>query len=183
MAAEGKNFPLGSSIIDFNLFNPILNKNQSLNELKGSNGTLVIFMCNHCPYVVHIIEKLSQIADEYIPKGISFIGINSNDLKNYPEDSPENMIKFAEKYKIHFPYLYDETQDIARAYDAACTPDFYLYNKDDKLVYHARFDGSRPNSGTPVTGEELRRALDYVLEGKEIDFPQYNSIGCSIKWK
>jgi len=183
MAAESNNIPLGSSIIDFNLYNPILNKYQTLNELKGSKGTLVIFMCNHCPYVIHIIEKLSQIADEYTNKGISFIGINPNDIKNYPEDSPENMIKFAEKYKLHFPYLYDETQQIAREYDAACTPDFYLYNNDDKLVYHGRFDASRPNSGVPITGDELRKAMDYVLENKEIDFPQYNSIGCSIKWK
>ena len=183
MATESKNLNLGTSIIDFDLFNPKLNKNQKLNELKGKKGTLIIFMCNHCPYVVHIIEKLSKIADEYIAKGIAFIGINSNDIKNYPEDSPENMVKFANKYNINFPYLFDESQETARAYDAACTPDFYLYDSNDKLVYHGRFDASRPNSGIPVTGEELCRAIDYLLDGREIDFPQYNSIGCSIKWK
>lgn len=183
MAAESKNLPLGSKIIGFNLYNPIHNTTQSLDELKGEKGTLIIFMCNHCPYVIHILPKLVQIADEYTKKGISFIGITSNDIKNYPEDSPENMIKLSENYQIKFPYLYDETQDIARAYDAACTPDFYLYDSNDNLVYHARFDASRPNSGVPTTGEDLIRALDYVLEGKAIDFPQYNSIGCSIKWK
>lgn len=183
MATESKNLPLGSNIIEFSLFNPKLNTTQSLKDLKGEKGTLIVFMCNHCPYVIHILPKLVQIADEYSQKGINFIGITSNDITNYPEDSPENMIKISANYKINFPYLYDETQSVARSYDAACTPDFYLYDGNDKLVYHARFDASRPNSNVPTTGEDLIRALNCVLENKPIDFPQYNSIGCSIKWK
>jgi len=183
MAAESKNLPLGSGIINFNLFNPKLNKFQSLSELKGEKGTLIIFMCNHCPYVIHILPKLVEISEEYLAKGIAFIGINSNDIVNYPEDSPDKMIELAKHYSISFPYLYDETQEIAKLYDAACTPDFYLYNAKDHLVYHARFDSSRPNSVSPITGEDLSSAMNLLLEGKPIDLPQYNSIGCSIKWK
>lgn len=183
MAAESKNIPIGSEIINFTLYDPKLNKFQNLSELKGEKGTLIVFMCNHCPYVVYILNKLVEISDEYTKKGINFVGITSNDINKYPEDSPENMIKLIQQYRINFPYLYDETQEIAKAYDAACTPDFYLYNNNDKLIYHGRFDASRPNSGIEPTGEDLRRALDYLLHGKDIDFPQYNSIGCSIKWK
>lgn len=183
MAAESKNLPLGTDIIPFNLLNPKLNKYQNLDELKGQNGTVIVFMCNHCPYVIHVLPKLVEVSDKYMSKGINFIGINPNDIVSYPEDSPENMVKLIEKFKINFPYLFDETQEIARKYDAACTPDFYVYDKNDKLVYHARFDASRPNSGIPTTGEDLTKALDYVMEQKQIDFPQYNSIGCSIKWK
>ncbi len=183
MAAESKNLPLGSGIINFNLFNPKLNKFQSLSELKGEKGTLIIFMCNHCPYVIHILPKLVEISEEYIEKGISFIGINSNDIVNYPEDSPDRMIELTKQYSISFHYLYDETQETAKLYDAACTPDFYLYNDQDILVYHARFDSSRPNSGVPTTGVDLIAAINSMLEGKPIDLPQYNSIGCSIKWK
>ncbi len=183
MAAESKNLPLGSEIVHFELFNPKLNNSQSLSELRGKKGTLIIFMCNHCPYVIHILPKLVEISETYIPKGISFIGINSNDIINYPEDSPEKMVELTQKYYINFPYLYDETQEIAKAYDAACTPDFYLYDSNDKLVYHGRFDASRPNSEKPTTGEDLSKAMDLLLENKSIFSPQYNSIGCSIKWK
>lgn len=183
MATESKKLPLGSKIIDFTLFNPKLNYLQSLSELKGEKGTLIIFMCNHCPYVIHILPKLVEVSEEYIKKGISFIGINPNDIVNYPEDSPDKMIELADKYNIKFPYLYDETQEIAKQYDAACTPDFYLYDNNDNLVYHARFDSSRPNSGVPPKGEDLTKAMDLMIDGKSIDIPQYNSIGCSIKWK
>lgn len=183
MAAESKNLPLGSNIINFNLFNPKLNKFQSLSDLKGDKGTLIIFMCNHCPYIIHILPKLVEISKEYVKKGIAFIGINSNDIVKYPEDSPDKMIELSKQYGISFPYLYDETQETAKLYDAACTPDFYLYNNQDHLVYHARFDSSRPNSGVPVTGEDLLKAMNSVIEGKPIELPQYNSIGCSIKWK
>jgi thiol-disulfide isomerase/thioredoxin len=183
MAAESNKVELGSKIIDFNLLNPILNKKQSLNELKSPNGNVIIFMCNHCPYVIHILPKLVDFSKEFIAKGINFIGINSNDISSYPDDSPDKMIEYSNKYGIPFPYLFDESQEIAKKYDAACTPDIYVFNQNDALYYHGRFDAARPGLDTPVTGNELREALDYMLSGKAYDKPQYPSIGCSIKWK
>lgn len=174
---------LGFEAINFNLFNPITKSYDSLQNLKSDKATVIVFTCNHCPFVIHIIEKLVELSNEYIKKGISFIAISSNDIEEYPEDSPEKMIEYANKYRLNFPYLFDETQEIARKYDAQCTPEFYLFDNNMKLVYHGQFDDSRPGNNIKVTGNDLKNALDSLLYGNEIDKNQKNSVGCSIKWK
>ncbi len=156
----------------------------SLAQCQGELGTLVLFSCNHCPYVIHINEQLVSMADEYMSKGIGFVAINSNDVDNYPEDSLDKMAELSKAVGYSFPYLYDETQEVAKAYDAACTPDFYLYGEDLKLVYRGQIDSSRPGSNTPVTGEDLRSAMDRLLAKKKIPaLGQRASSGCNIKWK
>ncbi len=184
MAATPSNMlELGTIAPDFKLLNPILNIEQNLAELKSDKATVIIFMCNHCPYVIHIMEKLVEISDYYSGKGVSFIGINSNDVINYPEDSPEKMIEFSSEYLMKFPYLYDESQEIAKDYRAACTPDLYLFDKDMKLVYRGQFDNSRPNNGVKITGKDLVMAVDAVLYNENVSKNQIPSIGCNIKWK
>ena len=184
MAATPSNMiPLGTSAPDFNLQDTISGKNFSLQDLKSDIATVIMFICNHCPYVKHINNELVNFANECIPKGITFIAISSNDVRNYPEDSPDKMKKLAGELGYPFPYLYDETQEVAKAYDAACTPDFYIFDKDLKLVYRGQFDDSRPGSGIPVTGKDMRNALDNILYGKPVDTNQIPSIGCNIKWK
>ncbi len=155
----------------------------SLASLGDKTALLVIFMCNHCPYVVHIRSGLAQLARDYVPRGVGVIGINSNDVKNYPADSPAKMKSEVETAGYIFPYLYDETQAVAKAYRAACTPDFFLFDRRRRLVYRGQFDASRPGNGLPVTGKDLRVALDAVLEGKPTSEFQIASIGCNIKWK
>ena len=154
-----------------------------LSDFSGAPALLVIFMCNHCPYVIHIREKLVELVREYQSKGVAAVGINSNDVANYPEDSPAKMTEYADQYDYTFPYLYDETQDVARAYAAACTPDFFLFDRDQKLAYRGQMDESRPKSDTPVTGADLRAALDAVLAGEDVPGKQIPSMGCNIKWK
>jgi thiol-disulfide isomerase/thioredoxin len=144
---------------------------------------VVIFMCNHCPFVKHLADGLAAFAREYQPRGAAIVGINANDPGGYPDDSPERMIQEAEQRGYTFPYLFDETQEVAQAYRAACTPDFFVFDKEQKLVYRGQFDPSRPNSGKPVTGEDLRRAVDAVLAGQKPDAKQTPSIGCNIKWR
>ncbi len=152
----------------------------SLSYADQSKGFVVMFICNHCPYVLHIEDELINVANEYIAKGIGFIAISSNDVDNYPEDSPEKM---AEK-NYPFPYLYDESQEVAKAYKAACTPDIFVFDENRKLVYRGQFDDSRPKDDKPVTGKDLRTALDAVLKGQKIpENQQTPSIGCNIKWK
>ena len=175
--------PLGTKASDFSLFNPALNKFQSLTELKSGIATVIVFMCNHCPYVIHVSKTLVAVSEKYMPLGVSFIGINSNDVLKYPSDSPENMVLTAKQIGYNFPYLYDKSQDVARSYLAACTPDFYVFDKDMVLVYRGQFDNSRPNNGTPVTGEDLTDALDAILSGTTVSDEQIPSIGCNIKWK
>jgi thiol-disulfide isomerase/thioredoxin len=175
--------PLGTIAPPFELLDTVSGRLLSLSELKGNRATLVMFICNHCPYVLHINEELVRIAKDYQPKGISIIAISSNDVENYPQDSPELMKKMAEKTGYTFPYLYDETQDTARAYDATCTPDLFLFDKELKCVYRGQLDNSRPNSSIPVSGKDLRNALEALLSGKEISDEQIPSIGCNIKWK
>lgn len=149
-----------------------------------AKATLVMFICNHCPYVIHVQEELAAIGRDYQSKGVKLIAISSNDVSRYPQDGSELMTAFAKTNGFTFPYLYDESQEIARAYDAACTPDFFLFDKDLKLAYRGRLDDSRPNSGRPVTGVDMRAAIDDVLAGKPIaDDRQTPSAGCSIKWK
>lgn len=175
--------PLGTKAPDFKLYNPTADLYQSLDELKSKKATVVVFMCNHCPYVIHILKKFVEISDKYIQHGISFIAVNPNDVIKYPDDSPEKMKELAENYNFNFSYLYDETQSTAIKYKAACTPDFFVFDKDMFLVYRGQFDNSRPNNGVPVSGIDLSNALDAILNGKEIDSEQFPSIGCSIKWK
>ncbi|NOT36862.1 MAG: thioredoxin family protein [Saprospiraceae bacterium] len=174
--------PLGTKAPHFNLRDVLTDKQVSL-ENSSSKGTVIIFMCNHCPYVIHVIKGLVKLSNKYKDDGINFIGINSNDIVKYPDDSPENMKKFAQEYKINFPYCFDETQEVAKAYNAACTPDFYLFDNSLQLVYRGRMDESRPYSQIPVTGIDLSRAIDIMLKGDKIPDLQYPSAGCNIKWK
>ena len=139
--------------------------------------------CNHCPYVIHVADHLAQLGQEYMARGLAVVGINSNDVASYPADSPEQMVAEAEERGYVFPYLYDETQEVAQAYQAACTPDFFLFDKNKKLVYRGQLDSSRPDSGIPVTGEDLRLAIDTVLSGQTPSEDQTPSLGCNIKWK
>jgi peroxiredoxin len=154
-----------------------------LSDFQGAPALLVIFMCNHCPYVKHIADELARFAKEYQAKGVAIVGINSNDAANYPDDSLEKMREEVKLRGYTFPYLYDETQEVAKAYRAACTPDFFLFDKEHRLVYRGQFDDSRPSNGVPVTGKDLRAALDAVLSRKPVPPDQKPSLGCNIKWK
>ena len=174
--------PLGTKAPDFRLPDPS-GKTSSLTDFKGAPALLVVFMCNHCPYVKHIRGGLAKLARDYQPRGVAVVGINSNDVANYPADSPAKMAEEVASAGYVFPYLYDETQAVAKAYHAACTPDLYLFDKDQRLVYRGQFDGSRPGNGIAVTGKDLRAALDAVLAGKPVASDQKPSIGCNIKWK
>lgn len=155
----------------------------SLNDFKDAKALLVVFMCNHCPYVKHIRAGLAAFARDYQPKGLAMVGINANDAANYPDDSPERMVDEVAAAGYTFPYLYDESQATAKAYRAACTPDFFLFDKQRRLVYRGQFDASRPGNGQPVTGKDLRTATDAVLAEKPVNPDQNPSIGCNIKWK
>lgn len=174
--------PLGTVAPDFRL--PDTEGNLvSLEDYKDSPALLVIFMCNHCPFVKHIIDDLVDLIPGYQAKGLAVVAINSNDVESYPEDRPEKMAELAREKEFTFPYLYDETQEAAKAYRAACTPDFFLFDADHKLVYRGQMDDSRPGNDIPVTGADLRTALDAVLESKDVPAEQKPSIGCNIKWK
>lgn len=183
MAVESTMLELGTRAPDFNLPDTVSGKRITLKETRGEKATLVMFICNHCPYVKHIIEELVAYAGDYMPQGVGVAAISSNEIENYPDDSPERMKEEAERSGYPFPYLYDESQEVAKAYRAACTPDFYLFDADLKLRYRGRFDESRPDSGIPVTGKDLREATEQVLGGEEVPVDQIPSIGCNIKWK
>jgi len=174
--------PLGTGIPEFNLPDTVSGKNFSSAELKGKIS-VVMFICNHCPFVKHVNDQLVNLSNDYISRGVSFVAISSNDVANYPEDSPEKMKETARLLGYPFPYLYDESQEVAKAFDAACTPDFYVFNKEGELVYRGQLDDSRPSLDLPVTGKDLRAALDYTLAGKPAPELQRPSIGCNIKWK
>jgi peroxiredoxin len=173
---------LGTTAPDFNLKDTTNDCHKRLNQLKGSKGTVIMFICNHCPFVVHVNETLVAIANTYTNKGIGFIAISSNDAIAYPQDAPDKMKAHALNEGYPFPYLYDVSQEVAKAYNAACTPDLYVFNGDLKLVYRGQLDNSRPGNGIPVTGNDLRNALDCLLEGKTNNTIQKPSIGCNIKW-
>jgi len=175
--------PLGSKAPDFLLPDTVSGKMFSLNDLASGKATMILFICNHCPFVKHVNTELVRLANDYMPRGISFIAISSNDAANYPEDSPEKMKVVAKELSYPFPYLYDESQEVARTYDAACTPDFFIYDKELKLVYRGQLDDSRPSNGKPVTGKDVRTALDCLLAGLPVPTDQKPSIGCNIKWK
>jgi peroxiredoxin len=173
---------IGTPASDFMLMN-VDGRLVGLHDFDDKPALLIIFMCNHCPFVKHVADGLTQLAGDYMPCGVAIVGINSNDATAYPQDSPEQMVHEAEQRGYPFPYLYDETQEVAKAYGAACTPDFFLYDKSRKLVYRGQLDASRPGNNIPVTGIDLRAALDAVLAGKSPPEKQIPSIGCNIKWK
>jgi thiol-disulfide isomerase/thioredoxin len=175
--------PLGTMAPDFSLPDTVSGKTFSLNELKGTKATVIMFICNHCPYVKHINSELVKLANDYLSKGISFIAISSNDAATHPEDAPDKMKETALKEKYPFVYLYDESQNTAKDYDAACTPDFYIFNHELKLVYRGQFDDSRPSNQVPLTGNDIRSALNNILSGTAVSLFQRPSIGCNIKWK
>lgn len=175
--------PLGFKAPDFSLLDTVSNTYKSLNELKSDAATVIMFICNHCPFVKYVNDQLVKLALDYQPKGISFIAINSNDTNNYPEDSPEKMKEYATKLKYPFPYLFDNTQQVAKAYDAACTPDFYIFDMELNCVYRGQLDDSRPGNEKPLTGKDMRNAFNAILAGQEVSKEQLPSIGCNIKWK
>jgi len=173
---------LGTKAPPFRLPDPY-GKWVSLDDFKDAPALLVVFMCNHCPYVKHIRSRFAELAKEYQAKGVGVVGINSNDIESYPDDGPEKMAEEIKQVGYTFPYLSDESQEVAKAYRAACTPDFYLFDRDRRLVYRGQFDDSRPGNGRPVTGVDLRAALDAVLAGRPAPSNQRPSLGCNIKWK
>lgn len=174
--------PLNTTAPDFYLKDTYSSHFFSFADVKGTKGTLVMFICNHCPFVHHVIDEVVRIANDYRIQGIGIVAISSNDVVKYPEDSPALMQDFALKHRFEFPYLYDATQEVAKAYDAACTPDFYLFDNQDKLVYRGQLDDSRPGNGIPVSGSDLRGAIDGVIYNRSINPNQKPSIGCNIKW-
>ena len=175
--------PLGTKAPDFNLIDVVTSEMVSLENIRGNNGTVVMFICNHCPYVIHVNEEMVRVANDYRINGFGFVAISSNDVENYPEDSPKNMLITAENNDYTFPYLYDETQEVAKAYNAACTPDIYLFGADLKLIYRGQLDNSRPGNMIQPTGRDLREALDSVLNNSPQRKDQKPSMGCNIKWK
>jgi peroxiredoxin len=184
MALTASNeFETGATAPDFTLLNTVNSTLLSLPEAKGEKGTVLMFICNHCPFVIHVNTTLVEMANEYQAKGINFIAISSNEIENYPQDGPELMQQVAREQNYPFPYLFDETQAIAKAYDAACTPDFYVFDANLKAVYHGQLDDSRPGNGKPVTGQDIRNAMDNLLENKAVVENQKPSVGCGIKWK
>lgn len=174
--------PLGTTAPDFKL-SDTNGRIVSLADFKSRKALLVVFMCNHCPYVIHIRDGLAQLARDYTSRSVGIVGINANDVENYPADSPSKMKDEVKAAGYLFPYLYDESQSVAKAYRAACTPDIYLFDAQHRLVYRGQFDDSRPGNGLPVTGKDLRAALDAVLSGKRVSANQKASLGCNIKWK
>ena len=181
-ATESNMLPLGTKMPEFTLLDTISNSEVSSKSL-NRKANLVMFICNHCPFVIHVKDELSKIGIDYKEKDVAIVAISSNDIEKYPQDGPEKMKEFAINENFSFPYLYDETQEIAKSFLAACTPDFYLFNEKIELVYRGQLDNSRPNNGIPVTGKDLRNAIEAVLNNELPDSNQVPSIGCNIKWK
>jgi peroxiredoxin len=175
--------PLGTKAPDFSLIDTVSEKVLGLKALKGSKGTLIMFICNHCPFVVHVNPMISHLAKSFQAKGIAFVAISSNDILHYPQDAPHLMKIKAKEADYTFPYLYDAAQAVAKAYQAACTPDFYLFDEQLELVYRGQLDDSRPGNGITLDGRDLRRAMEALLQGNPVDPVQKPSIGCNIKWK
>ncbi|MFX0182150.1 MAG: thioredoxin family protein [Candidatus Hodarchaeota archaeon] len=183
VSVKSQMLKLGTKAPEFSLKNSINDQIMSLEENKGNNGTLVFFICNHCPFVIHVRDQFKPLYEEYSAKGISFLAINSNSTETHPQDGPKHMKTLANDMQWDFPYLFDDTQEVAMAYNAACTPDFFLFDKELKLYYRGQLDSSRPKTNISVTGEDLRNALDSLLEGKPSPVDQKPSMGCNIKWK
>lgn len=178
-----KMIPLGTKAPEFKLIDTVTDQWISMDDVKSDNATVIMFVCNHCPYVKHVREELVRLANDYMKKGVSFVAISSNDVDEYPEDSPEKMKEEALTWKYPFPYLYDPTQVVAKAYNAACTPDFYIFNKSLELAYRGQLDDSRPGNDKELTGKDMREALDSLLTGNPVSEEQFPSAGCNIKWK
>jgi peroxiredoxin len=174
---------LGSAAPDFRLPDVVTGKMVSRGDVAGPKGMLAMFICRHCPFVKHVQDELAKLGRDYAKSGVGIVAISANDESGFPEDSPDNLAKMSRELGFTFPYLYDETQDVARAYDAQCTPDFFLYDGQDRLVYRGQLDDSRPGNGQPVTGKDLRAALDALIGGRPLPKDQRPSIGCNIKWK
>ena len=179
---ESTMLALGTTAPEFTLPEPATGKTVSLADFVG-HPLLVVFSCNHCPFVLHILRRFVEFADDYQPQGLSIVMINANDVSNYEDDSPEKMVELAQQYHFHFPYLYDQSQQVAQAYRAACTPDFFLFDDVHRLVYRGQFDGARPGNDIAVTGEDLIRATDALWKGEDMPSHQIPSVGCNIKWK
>ena len=179
---ESYMLPLKTEAPSFSLTNVVSGQKESLKQLKGSSGTLVIFMCNHCPYVVHLMDAIVNTANKFSEIGVNTIAISSNSIISHPQDGPENMKKLALEKEFSFPYLFDDTQEVAHAYKAACTPDFYLFDSELSLNYRGRYDDSRPGNDQPITGKDLHQACTSMLTGEPAESLQYPSMGCNIKW-
>ncbi len=175
--------PLGTKAPNFQLLDVVSGKMISLSTFAGKKALLVMFICKHCPFVKHIQKELAQLGKDYINRDVGIVAISSNDVNNYPDDAPEQLKAMVQELGFTFPLCYDESQETAKAYTAACTPDFFLFNADQRLVYRGQLDDSRPSNGKPVTGEDLRAALEAVLAGQPINSEQKPSVGCNIKWK
>lgn len=176
--------PLGFQAPDFALLDVVTGAMSNQDNLMASGPTVVVFMCNHCPFVVHILPEFVAFAKEYMARGVNVLAISSNDVEGYPMDGPDHMSALAEKLDFGFPYLYDESQEVAQAYEAACTPDFSIFDADQRCVYRGQFDGARPGNDIPVTGHDMRQALDILLSGGTVsEEGQIPSLGCNIKWK
>ena len=175
--------PLGTAAPEFQLPDVVSGKTISLDTFTGSQALLVMFICQHCPFVKHIKSELAKIGQDYSQQPLGIVAISANDVANYPDDSPEKLKQMAEKFSFNFPVCYDESQEVSKAYTAACTPDFFLFDRDNKLAYRGQLDDSRPSTDIPVTGKDLRSAIDAVLQDKKIEVEQKPSIGCNIKWK
>jgi len=175
--------PLGIPAPDFSLADTVSGRTLSLGDFKGRRALVVMFICNHCPYVKHVQDGLVQLGKDYEKKDVALVAINANDAAAYPEDAPDRMAAEAKAKDYRFPYLHDETQEVAKAYQAACTPDFFVFDAARTLVYRGQFDSSRPGNGVPVTGQDLRRAIDTVLSGQSVPADQKPSVGCNIKWR
>ncbi|HRH58283.1 MAG TPA: thioredoxin family protein [Chitinophagales bacterium] len=182
-ATETIRIPLGFKAPDFTLLDTVSDKELSLKDLRGEKATVIMFICNHCPYVKHVNKQLVSLANDYLSKGVAFIAISSNDVVNYPKDNPELMKQTAIEENYPFPYLYDETQEVAKAYHAACTPDFSIFDKDLLCVYRGQLDDSRPKNDSVSDGKDIRAALDNILAGSPVNENQFPSMGCNIKWK
>ena len=176
-------FPLSTKAPEFSLEDTVTNKILSLQQVKGEKATVIMFICNHCPFVIHVNKMIVQLANQFKDLGVAFVAISSNDVENYPQDAPKHMKEVAEANHYPFPYLYDPTQEVAKAYDAACTPDFYVFDQQLKCTYHGRLDNSRPGNDKPLTGSDLKDAIHAVINDKAPIKNQKPSMGCNIKWK
>ena len=183
MAATSTMMPLGTEAPDFSLADVVSGRTVTVHDLDDEQALLVMFICRHCPYVAHVRPAIAALARDHIGSGLGIVAISANDPATYPEDAPEGLAAEAVEAGYTFPYLFDETQEVAKAYTAACTPDFFLFDRDRRLVYRGQFDASRPGNGVPVTGEDLRAAIDAVLGGRPVSEDQHPSVGCSIKWR
>lgn len=175
--------PLGTIAPDFTLPDVVSGNTIHFRECQRDRGSLIMFICNHCPYVLHIADKLFAMANDYQQQGFTVIAINANDIVHYPDDAPDKMLDLAKQHDLQFPYCFDESQSVAKAYHAACTPDFFLFDKNDACVYRGQFDAARPGKPTPVTGSDIQAAVDALLQGNDINPEQIPSVGCNIKWK